>query len=209
MQQADPQTSATTSSPSRHALTRPIGRVGVLWLSLALLLFLLGFGIARWQTPSSPSSESSEVTFARAMSVHHAQAVSMALIMDDRSTNQEIRTLARDITLTQQAQIGQMQGWLAVWSQPLSGPTAPMNGMDSMMGMASQQQINALQSLPVPQAEVAFLKLMIRHHQGGIMMAKEVLRTSQRPEVVRSATAIVNSQQSEIQAMQGLLNQRG
>lgn len=183
------------------------------WLKLllpiaVLLFFLVGFGTARFLGPVAPGPGSPEVTFARAMAVHHEQAVEMALIVRERSTDPTIRALALDITLTQQAQIDQMQGWLAAWNQPLAGTRAPMAGMESMMGMASQQEINALRSLPPSQAENSFLTLMIRHHQGGIMMAREVLAKTQRPEVVRLATAIVASQQSEMRSMQELLQQR-
>ena len=48
------------------------------------------------------------------MSVHHAQAVEMVESVRDRTESEEIRTLATDVALTQQGQIGQMQGWLAV-----------------------------------------------------------------------------------------------
>lgn len=113
--------------------------------------------------------------------------------------------MALDTILTQQAQIGQMQGWLAGWNQPLSGEQVPMGRHRAMMGMASQQDINRLRSFPVQEAETTFLKLMIRHHQGGVIMAQQALNQTQRPEVQRLATAIVNSQQSEIQAMQALL----
>jgi uncharacterized protein (DUF305 family) len=57
--------------------------------------------------------------------------------------------------------------------------------------------------------ETRFLQLMIRHHQGGVMMAEEALQETDRPEVVRLATAIVNAQQSEITAMEEMLNVRG
>jgi uncharacterized protein (DUF305 family) len=127
------------------------------------------------------------------------------MIIRDRSSNEEIRQLALDTILTQQAQIGQMQGWLAGWNQPLSGEQVPMGRHRAMMGMASQQDINRLRSFPVQEAETTFLKLMIRHHQGGVIMAQQALNQTQRPEVQRLATAIVNSQQSEIQAMQALL----
>lgn len=55
------------------------------------------------------------------MSDHHAQAVEMALLARDRTNDEELRRFALDIILTQQAQIGQMQGWLAVWERPLAG----------------------------------------------------------------------------------------
>src|SRR3712207_5353493 len=60
----------------------------------------------------APSDSSPEAGFARDMMVHHAQAVEMAEILRDKSESEEMRTLAADIALTQQAQIGQMQGWL-------------------------------------------------------------------------------------------------
>ena len=139
----------------------------------------------------------------------------MTLPLSQRSQDQTLRTLTLDMLLTQQAQIGQMQGWLAAWNQPLaSSPssmeTMPgMSDMNTMPGMASQTQVNALLTLPEPVAEVSFLRLMIRHHQGGVTMAQEVLRQTQQPAVVRLATAIVQSQQSEILAMQEMLRERG
>jgi uncharacterized protein (DUF305 family) len=48
------------------------------------------------------------------MIVHHAQAVEMAEIVRDRTQSDDIRILASDISLTQQAQIGIMQGCTSV-----------------------------------------------------------------------------------------------
>lgn len=143
------------------------------------------------------------------MMAHHAQAVEMSLNLRDRSSDPEIRLLALDIILTQQNQIGQMQGWLAVWNVPINGREPPMKGMEQMMGMATQAQVNALVTLPVAEAETSFLKMMIRHHQGGVTMAQDALQRAQRPEVLQLASTIVTSQQSEIEYMQSLLAQRG
>src|SRR5918992_1175568 len=77
----------------------------------------------------SPSDSSPEAGFARDMMVHHAQAVEMAEIVRDKTESEEIRTLAADIALTQQAQIGQMQGWLQVWDLPPTGTVPAMSWM--------------------------------------------------------------------------------
>lgn len=181
-----------------------------IWLPILFLAVLVAGLGAFWIWKSrAPAEDSPEVTFARDMAAHHAQAVEMALVARDRSTDAELRTFALDIMLTQQAQIGQMQGWLGVWGRSLAGATPPMLGQGEMMGMATQQQVNDLQTLPVNQMEVAFLQLMIRHHQGGVMMAQAALRQTNRPEVARLATAIVQGQQSEIAYMQELLKRRG
>jgi uncharacterized protein (DUF305 family) len=181
------------------------------WLNpiLALLvLSVLGLAFRLWSI-RMPGEGSPEVTFARDMGAHHEQAVEMALILRDRGVDEELRTIALDIVLTQQAQVGQMQGWLAVWGQPIAGSGAPMGGQGEMMGMASYEDIQSLQALPPRDMEIRFLQLMIRHHQGGVLMAREALRQTDRPEVVRLASAIANAQQGEITTMEDLLKARG
>jgi len=173
-----------------------------------LLLTTIVAGYRLWNT-RLPGEGSPEATFARDMGAHHEQAVEMALILRDRGADEELRTIALDIILTQQAQLGMMQGWLAVWGLPIGGPEAPMGGQGEMMGLASYDDIQQLQTLPPSEMETRFLQLMIRHHQGGVMMAQEALRQTDRPEVVRLATAIVNAQESEITAMEDLLRSRG
>lgn len=60
-----------------------------------------------------------------------------------------------------------------------------------MPGRATQQQINALQALPIDDMETSFLQLMIRHHEVGIAMARHVLSQRKLPVVTRLAQAIV------------------
>lgn len=169
-------------------------------------LALTGWG---WLSNLKPGADSPEVTFAYDMGSHHSQAVEMAVKIRDRTTDPELRILTIDIMLTQQAQLGQMQGWLAAWRQPFASPKPVMGGQGQMMGMATLEQVYALDTLPVAEAEISFLQLMIRHHQGGIAMAKQVLSQTNRPEVLQLANAIVISQQSEISYMKDLLRQRG
>ena len=46
-----------------------------------------------------------------------------------------------------------------------------------------------------------FMDLMIIHHEGGIMMAKDALKKSDRPEIKELAQQIITSQEKEIQQM--------
>jgi uncharacterized protein (DUF305 family) len=92
------------------------------------------------------------------------------------------------------------------------GDTAAMAGTSEtglMPGMATRPQITALGALPIDQAEISFLQLMIAHHQGGVAMAQAVLAETDRLDVVRLATSIINSQQSEIAVMTDMLAKRG
>ncbi len=195
------------SHQTDHAM--PTKRKPLFWVGLICLLIIVNILALLYWRNRPPDEGSPAVIFARDMAAHHEQAVEIALLVRERSTDAELRQLALDILLSQQAQIGQMQGWLAVWGLPLAGAQPPMAGQAAMMGMATQQEVNTLQILPLAEAEISFLQLMIRHHQGGVAMAEVALRQTGRAEVIRLATAIIQSQQSEITYMQRLLNQRG
>lgn len=178
---------------------------------LALLLVLLAIGLAWFlgrSSTSTPLEGSADVIFARDMIAHHTQAVDMALRVRDRSSDPELRLLAFDMLSGQENQRGQMMAWLDVWNVSQNGDTAPMNGNGSMMGMASQQDVNSISSLAVKDAEIKFLQLMIRHHQGGIFMAEDVLSRASSPQVKRLARAVINGQQGDIAAMTSLLARR-
>lgn len=133
----------------------------------------------------------------------------MAIFLRDRTADPDLRIFALDIMLTQQTQIGQMQGWLAAWGRSQAGREPPMAGHGEHMGMATAAQVAELGTLPVAEAEVAFLRLMIRHHEGGIAMARDAIEETRRSEVVRLASSIVSGQESEIAFMRELLGRRG
>jgi uncharacterized protein (DUF305 family) len=63
------------------------------------------------------------------MQSHHSQAVRMSMIIRDRTDDERVRTLAYDIALTQQQQIGQMYGWLDQWELPQVPPGPPLAWM--------------------------------------------------------------------------------
>ncbi len=186
---------------------------------------------------STPGDDSIEAGFARDMSNHHAQAVAMAEAIRDRTEDPGLRLLATDIALGQQNQIGRMTGWLDEWSLSIgttnqqmawmSGDVDEMDGMDMgtnasmpgsihldpdtglMPGMATRPQVTALRDLPVADAEVSFLHLMISHHLGGVEMAEAALGLTDHPSVIRLASSMVASQQAEIAVMTEMLAKRG
>jgi len=178
------------------------------------VVVLFGLSVWRWLSAREPGNDSAEAGFARDMIVHHSQAVEMSEIVRDRTENDLIKTLATDISLTQQAQIGQMQGWLNLWGLPVTGTEPAMAWMDMstegrMPGMASQEEINRLRNLPPEDADRLFLKLMIPHHEAAIPMANAMLTRTSNPAVERFAEAVIASQTAEIKAMRDMLRQMG
>ena len=181
-----------------------------------LALILIGAAILLWQMwPRDPGSDSAEAGFMRDMSLHHSQAVEMAMIIRDRTEDPELFALATDIALTQSTQMGAMQAYLESWGLPYAGDEPPMAWMGMpieegpMPGMATPDQIQQLRDLPVAEAEVLFLQLMIRHHQGGVEMAEALLERSDESTVELMAERTVALQDMEIGSMNQMLELRG
>jgi uncharacterized protein (DUF305 family) len=197
---------------------------GTARLAVALLLAaVLGGAVAllvaaRWATPRDDSPEAG---FARDMATHHAQAVEMSFVIRDKSEDEEIRTLAYDIAVTQSTQRGVLMGWLQEWglAQASARPRmawAPEHahmehgtgGLPSMHGMASDDELRRLRAARGEEAEILFLQLMIRHHEGGVIMARALGRLSHRKDIVRMAQSMDSGQRAEIAEMTALLAKR-
>jgi len=83
------------------------------------------------------------------------------------------------------------------------------HGGQPMTGLASPAELAELSNLTGVEAEILFLQLMIRHHVGGIPMARAILEQSEHPVTSRLATSIINAQQIEVDIMAEMLAERG
>lgn len=193
-------------------MTGPRATPAVVAFVISLLAAALwsGYVVAR---PTTPSENSAEAGFARDMAAHHEQAVEMAEVIRTRTADPRLRTLAADIALTQQAQIGRMRGWLDAWGLGATATAPPMawTGHDGgrMRGMATREEINRLTVLDVAAAEGEFLQLMVAHHRGGVSMARAAVDLATAPQVRSLASSIVRSQTAEIGLLDQLLRDRG
>ena len=167
-------------------------------------------------TQGVPSTFSVEAGFARDMQTHHDQGVEMAMLIYERTDDDDVRLLAYDIATTQAQQSGQMYGWLSIWNAPQYSSEPPMSWMSEhdehggsgggpMPGMASPEQLDQLRSAEGPAADRLFLELMIDHHQGAVEMADAVLALSDDPDVTSLAGSIVQSQTAELKLLRELL----
>lgn len=147
---------------------------------------------------SDRNEVSSSAQFNQAMMNHHSQAVTIAMTIVQRGEHNDLVIVARDIVLTQQAQIGAMGARLDSIGAPRVGDG------HRMPGMASSQEVAALQELPVEDAQREMVRLMIRHHIGGVEMAQQALKSDLDAETRRLAQSIVNSQRSELELLRQL-----
>jgi len=170
--------------------------------------------------PALPADDSAEAGFARDMATHHAQASEMSFVVRDLSTDPRLRALAYDIIVTQTAQRGVFMGWLQQWGLSQASTVPRMSWMAGhnhamtaagglMPGMASAAELERLRGATGKDSEKLFLQLMIRHHEGGVLMARALLTRSTRDEVIAIAKHIDEGQTAEIALMKELLAERG
>ncbi|MDI1459710.1 DUF305 domain-containing protein [Catellatospora sp. KI3] len=197
-----------TTSPSRW---RQVGIAGLVALLLGVAIGFVGTHLV--QRSGLPADDSAAAGFARDMSSHHAQAVAMGMIAADRAASPAVRSLGGDIAMTQQAQIGMMRQWLRDWKLNVNSPAKPMAWMpdgDSavqgnlMPGMATPEEMTALEKATGPEVDRLFLQMMIKHHLGGIHMVDAVLSETDQGDVTWLAGTMKSGQQGEIAAMQSL-----
>jgi uncharacterized protein (DUF305 family) len=181
----------------------------------------VALGIGDDGGPAVPTADSVDAGFSRDMAVHHLQGVEMANLALERSEDPEVRQLAFDISSTQTNQAGRMQGWLSLWGVPPSGgePMAWMTGdaghghamttAGLMPGMATEEELAELRSLSGTDFDVEFLRLMIRHHQGGKDMADHAAANATQPAVRTLARTISETQTAEVTTMTNMLAARG
>jgi len=197
-------------------------RLAVFVASLVVVALLVGAGLLIGSRVGTPSDDSAEAGFARDMATHHAQAVEMSFVARDKSSDHELRTLASDIIVTQSTQRGIFMGWLQQWglSQASARPrmawmpghshmARATDGGVLMHGMASDAERRRLSDANGVDAEILFLQLMIRHHEGGIVMARAVMALSDRRELLQLAKSIDDGQRAEITEMRNMLAARG
>ena len=147
-----------------------------------------------------------DVTFATNMIPHHEQAVQMAAMVPDRSTNPAVIKLAADISAAQGPEIETMKALLVQWNADDSAHQGhdDMGGM-TMDGMVDPAAMAKLESLKGTEFDTLWLQSMIGHHEGAIKMANVELANGANADAKTLAQQIVTAQQGEITQMKQLL----
>ena len=171
--------------------------------------------------PRSPK----DVEFMQGMIMHHAQAVEMTALIEARTQNKELRLLGARISHTQADEINFMKRWLETRGEKTSMPMMKMDmdmpKMDMskhshdhqmlMPGMLTAKQMEELGKAKGAEFDRLFLKGMIQHHNGALIMVKELFDTAgagQDAELFNFATDIDSGQRAEIKIMQTLLGEK-
>lgn len=167
-----------------------------------------------------------DVRFMQGMIAHHAQALAMTALLPARTNREIMRLLAQRIEVSQRDEIGLMQRWLEKRHESVPTPDTQhdasmhmiaMPGMNMgsvagsntlMPGMLTPEQMAQLAKTTGTEFEQLFLRDMIRHHEGALVMVRDLVATNgaaQEPEVFQFASDIDADQRAEITRMRALL----
>jgi uncharacterized protein (DUF305 family) len=113
---------------------------------------------------------------------------------------ERIVAIAEFIARDQQREVDEMNAWLAAWGEPAHA------GHGSGHGMISAAREAELEKAPTRRAGPLFLRLMIEHHRGAIVMARALLDGDGRNVYTHGlAKHVINEQTDENKAMAALL----
>ena len=158
--------------------------------------------------PRSPK----DVEFMQGMIMHHAQAVEMVALIEERSKSKDLRLLGARISKSQTDEMNFMKRWLEARGEPISH-SMPSHGHTSsdlmlMPGMLTPKQMEALTKAKGAEFDRLFLTGMIQHHNGALVMVEDLFNTAgagQDAELFSFATDVDSGQRAEIRTMQTLL----
>jgi uncharacterized protein (DUF305 family) len=146
-----------------------------------------------------------DVAFATNMIPHHKQAVDLAALVPERTTNAGLQQLAKQISEEQQPEIDVMKVFLVQWNENPDTNSGHAGHGNTMQGMVDAATMTKLQSLNGAEFDKLWLESMIGHHQGAIEMAKAEIANGDNVDAKSLAKNIVTTQEAEIGQMKQML----
>jgi uncharacterized protein (DUF305 family) len=170
------------------------------------------------------AGRAAEVRFVQGMIPHHRQALEMTALVPARADRQDLRMLALRLEMSQRDEIALLERWLSQ-----RGAGAAETGADAHQGhgvghsehgshqggasaccghgMLTEREMGQLRAATGADFERLFLHLMIRHHEGALVMVEELFAAGGGVdgELYQMAAHIDSDQRAEIDRMRMLL----
>ncbi|NHD18018.1 MULTISPECIES: DUF305 domain-containing protein [unclassified Actinopolyspora] len=173
-------------------------------LLVVLLAGLLGAGTA---SAATQAHNDTDAEFTRMMIPHHYQAIVMSELAPDRAADSRVKSLAERIRTEQDLDILMMRGWQGRNGLPMTDPeTAYQDLLDQpdvleRMGMATEEEMDQLATLSGAEFDRMFLDLMIPHHDGAVVMLRDVILNGSDRELSQLAQDMMSTQKAQLATM--------
>jgi uncharacterized protein (DUF305 family) len=165
---------------------------------------------AKAATLSHPTFTAADVKFMQGMIGHHAQALEMVELLKSRTASDDMKKLAQRIDLSQRDEMKMMRDWLQTRGAETPGEHAHHDPTMRMPGMLTPEEMNGLAAARGEAFDKLFLEHMIRHHEGALVMVRQLFATpgaGQESEIYTFASDVEADQRMEIARMAGMLKE--
>ena len=153
---------------------------------------------------SKVGATAADVKFMQGMIGHHAQAVEMVALINDRTAAPSMKKLGLRIQVSQEDEMNMMRKWLADHGAAIPGPHSHHEPGGMMPGMLTPEEMQALADAKGVDFDRLFLMGMIKHHGGALSMVDELFKTpgaGQEGGIFAFASDVEADQRMEIERM--------
>ncbi|MBW4623366.1 MAG: DUF305 domain-containing protein [Cyanosarcina radialis HA8281-LM2] len=137
-----------------------------------------------------------EIGFLRDFIDHHYFAIQMSQICLQKAVRPALKSICQKVIAAQRQEIHTMRSWLINWYGIQYAPTT------NKMNASKLSQLNSLNG---SQFEIEFMKTLISHHWGAIILGGQIIDRAYHHRLVDLAADIVSAQTQEINELQNML----
>lgn len=174
------------------------------WMTVLIGLssvFAILYGLGKFRhelsLPVASNGRLADQKFLRHMTAHHEVGVSMSKLAAERAPAPEMRILGRLMVAGQQAEINVMRSWWQSWyGSQMPGITS--QEWETMPGMPSKSQLRKLTELQGHEFQSEFVRQMVMHHEGAIIMSRETWGSRGDLRIWPLADSIIHTQTRQI-----------
>lgn len=201
--------SSTYEDPSSRSSGGPFGPAT--WPRALVLAAAVAFlaGVIGWQIGGRDDDpfNQADVGFMQDMVVHHDQAVQMSkMLLYKDGIDRDLQGFAEEFLADQRFEQGIFNALLTRFGYPVTNPDETAMGWidgvpvpaQEMAGMATPEQMEALDHAEGVEAEALFIALMSEHHLGGLHMSDYEVRKGQDAQVRNLARNMLKNQRDEV-----------
>jgi uncharacterized protein (DUF305 family) len=159
---------------------------------------------------SKVQATEADIKFMQGMIGHHAQAVEMVALINERTANPDMKMLGLRIQISQEDEMNMMRTYLKDRGAAIPGPHAHHEPGGMMPGMLTTEEMTQLANAKGVEFDRLFLMGMIRHHGGALRMVEDLFKTpgaGQEGAIFAFAADVEADQKMEIDRMGMMLKE--
>ena len=172
--------------------------------AVAVAALLAVAGCAESRVAESASFNEADLQFVEQMIPHHKQAVEISKLAEERSQDEQVISLASDISFIQTIELEELQGWLLDWG--FAEATDDHEDHGDMSSMLTEAELQQLEAATGSDFDLTFAQLMFKHHEGAIAAAEKALTDGKSEDLRFFAQSLIETQGAELIELQSIID---